>query len=234
MTDTLCPPAIAGRRAAWACTRKLELREFVPTDLDEVLQMHREPRLRAHLVDDYPLHEPAVARVFLWRLGEIYREHEGLGIWHATRLETLDDGAVRRSFAGWFNLMPMAEHPGEVELGSRLLPQAWGSGLALEGGELLLDHAFGTLGLERVWGICHPGNRSARTVLATMGFASRGVQLYDSVPASHYEIDLNAWRATRNSPRASRLRRVLRALQGGPAQPDAPHEPRPDLSRCRT
>ena len=233
MTETLARPAHAATSAAWACTDKLELREFIPSDLDEVIRMHREPRLRAHLVDDYPLHEPAVARMFLWRLGAIYREYEGLGIWHATRLETLADGAVRRSFAGWFNLMPMAENPGEVELGSRLLPQAWGSGLALEGGELLLDHAFGTLGLDRVWGICHPDNRSAQAVLATMGFVARGVELYDGVSASHFLIDLNAWQAARNSPRASRLRRVLRALQGGPAQPDAPHEPRSNPDRCR-
>src|SRR6185295_11578367 len=121
---------------AWARTRRLALREFGPQDHEALVRMHCEPRLRAHLVDDYPMHDAAVVRVFLERLARIYRRHEGLGIWHASLVE------AQPVFAGWFNLMPMAERPGEVEIGSRLRPQAWGRGLSLEGGELLLDHAF--------------------------------------------------------------------------------------------
>jgi RimJ/RimL family protein N-acetyltransferase len=208
----------AGTQAAaaalpWARSAKLELREFGTQDLDALVQMHCDARLRAHLVDDYPLHDRAVARVFLQRMADIYRRHPGLGIWHATRL------VPQREFAGWFNLMPMAERAGEVEIGSRLNPQAWGSGLALEGGELLLDHAFDSLGLARVWGICHPGNRSAQAVLATMGFAELGLAPYDGVQASHYRIELNAWRESRNTPRAIRLRKALRqcAARGAPS-----------------
>jgi RimJ/RimL family protein N-acetyltransferase len=189
---------------AWARTRRLALREFAANDLDALLQMHRDPRLRAHLVDDYPLHDPAVAQLFLERMAQIYRHHEGLGIWYASQLEP------QARFAGWFNLMPMAERPGEVEIGSRLVPQAWGSGLALEGGELLLDHAADRLGLARVWGICHPGNRSAQAVLATMGFTPVGLMPYDGGMACHYRIELNAWRELRNTPRGTRLRRALR------------------------
>jgi RimJ/RimL family protein N-acetyltransferase len=193
------------RELAWARTRRLVLREFAASDHDALVAMHSDPRLRAHLVDDYPLHQSAVVRVFLERIAQIYRRHEGLGIWHTTALEP------QARFAGWFNLMPMAERPGEVEIGSRLLPLAWGSGLGLEGGELLLDHAFDDLGLKHVWGICHPANRSAQAVLAALGFVPLGVMPYDGGQASHYRIDLNAWRVLRNTPRGTRLRRALRS-----------------------
>lgn len=219
-----CEGPTAAAPAAWIRTPRLELREFVAGDEALLVQMHSEPRLRALLVDDYPLHQPAVAGLFVERMAALYRAHPGLGIWHAQRIEREGGTVSRRSFAGWFNLMPMAERPGEVELGSRLLPQVWGSGLALEGGELLLDHAFGTLGLPRVWGICHPDNRSAQAVLATMGFSPLGIQPYDGVLAFHSQIDLNGWQAARNSPRASRLRRALRALHGGPANRDSTHD----------
>lgn len=195
------PPALA-----WARTRRLALREFAAHDFDALLSMHTDARLRAHLVDDYPLHEPAVARLFLERIATIYRRHEGLGIWHAEQIEP------QPRFVGWFNLMPMAERPGEVEIGSRLLPLAWGGGLALEGGEMLLDHAFDDLALPRVWGVCHPGNRSAQAVLMALGFDALGVMDYDGGPACHYQIGLNAWRALRNTPPATRMRRALRGL----------------------
>src|SRR5205085_12559676 len=92
---------------AWGRTRRLALREFADADRDPLVAMHQDVRLRAHLVDDYPLHEPAVARLFLARMAALYRRHEGLGIWHATRLDP------QPAFAGWFSLMPMAERPGE-------------------------------------------------------------------------------------------------------------------------
>lgn len=211
-------PSAPAPRLPWARSRRLALREFAAADHEALLAMHQEPRLRAHLVDDYPLHVGAVVRLFLQRLAGIYREHEGLGIWHASLLEP------EPSFAGWFNLMPMAERPGEVEIGSRLLPHAWGSGLALEGGELLLDHAFDDLGLPRVWGICHPVNRSAQAVMAALGFEPLGLLPYDGSMASHHRIDMNAWRALRNIPRGTRLRRALRSQAVSAGRAAHPHE----------
>jgi len=205
------PAAHDPRALPWARSPRLALREFDAADRAALLAMHRDPRLREHLVDDYPLHEDAVAALFLERLAQAYRTHEGLGIWHATSLQPAP------AFAGWFSLMPLAGRPGEVELGSRLLPSAWGSRLAFDGGELLLDHAFDRLGLQHVWGICHEGNRSALAVLAVLGFEPMGVMPYDGQPACHFRIGLNAWRRQRNTPRATRLRQALRPKASGRA-----------------
>ena len=204
--------------AAWARSRRLAFGEFGPDDAPALVEMHRDPRLRAQLVDDAPLDRPAVARAFVERIGAWYRRHEGLGIWRATLREP------GSAFVGWFSLMPVTGRPEEVEIGSRLLPARWGGGLAVEGGELLLDHAFDDLALPRVWGICHPANRAAQAVLGALGFDAVGVRPYDGAAASHHRIELNAWRALRNLPRATRLRQVLRRPQpaSGGAEPETP------------
>lgn len=217
-TTASAEPGAPAGALPWGRTRRLALREFGPGDHESLVQMHRDPRLRAFLVDDYPLHQREVVQVFLERMAALYRRHEGLGIWHTSLV------APQPAFVGWFNLMPMAEHPGEVEIGSRLLPAAWGSGLALEGGELMLEHAFERLGLARVWGICHPHNRSAQAVLDGLGFAPLGVMPYDGRPARHHVIELNAWRNLRNTPHGTRLRRALRARRTGTADAIDPIE----------
>jgi RimJ/RimL family protein N-acetyltransferase len=194
----------------WARSRRLLLREFGPADHAAILAMHRDAQLRALLVDDYPLDDPRVAQLFIERMAGIYRRHEGLGIWHAS---LPGPESASPEFAGWFNLMPMAEQPGEVEIGSRLLPQVWGRGLALEGGEMLLAHAFDDLALPRVWGTCHPDNRSAIVVLHALGFEPLGERPYDGKRALFFCIGLNAWRAARNTTGATRLRRALRATK---------------------
>jgi RimJ/RimL family protein N-acetyltransferase len=189
---------------AWLRSARLALAEFVPQDEEAVVAMHADERVRAHLIEDYPLHERRVAREFLRRLGPYYRRHEGLGIWHALLL-----GPAPTSI-GWFNLMPFPGRDGEVEIGGRLLPSTWGKGLAQEGGAMLLDYAFDRLGLARVWGTCHPDNRSAQGVLAALGFESMGRMPYEGTQAEHFMIRVNRWRELRDLSPSTRMRRALR------------------------
>lgn len=210
-SDTTHPGSRCGRGPGRS--RRLVLREFDEGDIADLAAMHADPRLRALLIDDHPLDRRYVCRCFVERIGRLYRADEGLGIWHAARSGPPSVDAP--SFVGWFSLMRMGAWPERIEIGSRLRPAAWGGGLAIEGGALLLDHAFGTLGLAEVWATCHPDNRSARAVLAALGFADLGEQPYDGRPARHHRLRLNAWRAARDIPVATRLRRALRAREAG-------------------
>jgi RimJ/RimL family protein N-acetyltransferase len=215
-------------------TARLRLREFAASDAMSLQSMHREPRVRELLVDDYPLDQAAVACHFIERLQVIYRDEPGLGIWHAQRLEAADPSAEREAraavdagelspevssfmlrprwhFCGWFNLMRMPDDPSRVEIGCRLRPEAWGTGLALEGGEALLRHAFGRLRLSAVWGICHPRHHAVRAVLRALGFVDRGVQLYDAQPAAHFSIDRAQSEVALATPLRERVRNAVRA-----------------------
>lgn len=204
--------------ALFAPQGRLRLRPFAAGDEADVVRLHAEPRVREYLVDDFPLHEPAQAARFVQRIQSYYVQHPGLGIWSAG---LTDDSAVPR-FVGWFGLMLMSAMPGEVELGSRLLPEAWGGGTAMDGCECLLEHAFGTLGCPRVWGACHPDNRSARMCLLALGMRAVEMAPYEGAQALYHCVLKDEWLGVREMPRQRRQRRAacqlapLRAKQTAP------------------
>lgn len=204
---------------------RLLLREFATADAADVQQLHADPRVRALLPDEQPLHEPRWAANFVACLADFYRRHEGLGIWRCA--VPLPSGGER--FAGWFSLMPMQPaadaaalgvQPGDVELGSRLLPEHWGSGLSLLGGETLLRHAFERQRVRAVWGVCHPDNHPARACLQALGFSPRGTARYEGQPSDHHALAAADWAALQPLSHRERLRRQRRAaapLNAAPA-----------------
>lgn len=216
-------------------TRRLRMRCFQPGDHARLVAMHREPRLRELLIDDFDLDQPARVWQFLQGLGHLQARLPGLGIWHTERWRPPDPGTLAQAqaavdsgelaqealqwlrdgswdFCGWFNLMPMPGHPQRVEIGCRLLPAAWGAGLVLDGGEALLDRAFGPLQLGEVWAACHPQHRSVQAVLATLGFAALGMAPYCGQPASLHCLQAADWRCVRQQPRRQRQRLAHHAL----------------------
>jgi RimJ/RimL family protein N-acetyltransferase len=180
---------------SWARTQRLALREFVPDDADAVVQMHLDPRVCAHLIDGLLPNEPALARRFIEDMAHIYRLYEGAGIWHATLLQP------QPAFVGFFSLMPVPGRPGEINVGARLIPDAWHRGLAVEGCGLLVDHAIERLGFERVWGSCSAENGKANAVVATLGFERVALEPGPGRTASHWRIDAAAWRQSRSEAR---------------------------------
>ena len=69
----------------WLASPRLRLREFAAHDLAELARMHRDPRVRALLVDDLALDDVTVAARFIGGMQTFYRQHEGTGIWCAER-----------------------------------------------------------------------------------------------------------------------------------------------------
>lgn len=194
---------------------RLQLREFTAADAADIQHLHADARVRALLPDAQPLHDAAWAQTFATCLGDFYRRHPGLGIW---RCDVTTPGGPQ--FAGWFSLMPLQASPGtaalgvqdgDAELGSRLLPAHWGSGLSLAGGEALLRHAFERLRLRAVWGICHPDNRSAAACLRALGFTLRGRAPYEGQLSEHHALDAATWQRVRHLSHRERLRRQRRA-----------------------
>ncbi len=192
--------------APWLRAGRVALREFTfaAGDAASVAELHARPEVRALLADAHPLHRPEVAERFVQRIEPFYRAHPGLGIWHAS---------TPAGFVGWFSLMPMAERAGAIELGSRLRPEAWGRGVALDGGEGLLDHAFGALAAPEVWAACDASNRGARLCLATLGFHAEGMAPYDGAAAAlHHRVSRATWQGWRQRARRERLRDAARRL----------------------
>lgn len=215
----------------WPASRRLRLREFTGLDVDELARMHADPRVRAQLVDDAPLHEGAAAARFIAGMQQFYRQHEGTGIWCAERAVPPDadslaearqahaDGEISDEFlalveapawrfCGWFSLVHVLGDEEEIEIGARLRPEAWGGTLALDGGEWLLQRAFGELGRARVFGYCAPANRSAAHCLRVLGFTPTGLAPYNGAQAAQFRLERAHWLHWHTQPRRERLRQV--------------------------
>ena len=226
------PPPFAD--PPWPASARLRLREFAAHDVGDLARMHRDPRVRAQLVDDLALDDAATASRFVAGLQEFYRRYQGHGIWCAERAVPPDADSLAEAqaahaagdigddllalvaapewrFCGWFSLVHVLDDPAEIEIGARLLPDAWGSALALDGGEWLLQRAFGEPRRERVFGYCDPANRSAAHCLRVLGFAPTGLAPYNGQQAAQFRLERAHWQDWHPLPRRERLRRARAA-----------------------
>jgi len=152
----------------WLETLRLELRGFVPADVDDLYRLDSDLRVAKYL-GGKPLSREEV-EANLGRIRKGYRANYGLGLWRAARR---DSGA----FIGWFCLKYVPKST-DVEVGYRLLPEAWGQGFATEGAEALVAYGFDDLGLYKIIGVTHPDNRASQRVLLKVGLVPRGFSRY--------------------------------------------------------
>jgi RimJ/RimL family protein N-acetyltransferase len=90
------------------------------------------------------------------------------------------------------------------EIGYWLGVPYWGLGYATEAARALIDHAFGTLGAERLEAGARVSNPASRRVLEKCGFQWTGVALLriralgSSAPVDRFQLDRGLWAALRS------------------------------------
>ena len=146
-------------------TRRLALRAFRPGDLEDLCRLDTDARVMRYIRDGKPASQPEVVAA-LPRICRYPRIYPGLGCWHARRRDT---GA----FIGWF-ILKYCGTSCDVEVGYRLLPEAWGRGFATEGATALVRYGFDTLELDRIIGVTHRDNLASQRVLMKSGLADAG------------------------------------------------------------
>lgn len=168
-------------------TRRMQLGGFAFRHVLDLLQLGREERVTRFLLDA-PVDSLDDAMGLVVWANRLYRDHPGLGLWH-----TLDRNG---RFLGLFSLTPSGA-AGDIAIGVRLLPAAWGRGYALEGGAALCAHAFDTLQLPALIAQCAPENRAVPPLLARLGFeeTTRGEQF--GRPARRFRLARGQWRGLR-------------------------------------
>jgi RimJ/RimL family protein N-acetyltransferase len=151
--------------APWLQTLRLDLREFVAGDLDDEYRLDSDPRVMRYISDGKPSTRDEVAAA-IKRMLRVYRLYPGLGTWRASRRDT---GA----YIGWFTLKYIPQTV-EVEVGYRLLHEAWGRGFATEGARELVRYGFENVGLDRIVGLTHRDNAASQRVLTKAGLRPFG------------------------------------------------------------
>ena len=165
--------AAKDRPAPWLETLRLELRAFVDDDFDDVYRLDSDPRVMKYIADGKPSTRDRVVerlRRFI-RYPTLYPD---LGAWRASRR---DSGA----FIRWFALNYVGKST-DIEVGYRLLPEAWGYGFATEGAKAIVDYGFDDLGLRRIIGVTHPANKASQRVLQNAGLEDEGWGRYYDRP----------------------------------------------------
>jgi RimJ/RimL family protein N-acetyltransferase len=155
---------------SWLQTLRLDLREFAAGDVEEIVRLDGDPRVMRYIGDGRTHTRDETVGYWFPRMRRVARLYADLGIWRASRRDT---GA----FVGWFSLK-YAGKSSDIEIGYRLVPEAWGQGYATEGAAAMRDYGFDDVGLERIIGVTHPGNRASQHVLAKIGMVDEGWGTY--------------------------------------------------------
>jgi RimJ/RimL family protein N-acetyltransferase len=150
--------------APWLETLRLEMRAFVAADLPDLARMNSDASVMRYVTGkpEQP-HETVAALRRAMRYTSLYPD---LGIWRTSRRDT---GA----FIGWFSLKYAGKSP-DIEIGYRMVPDAWGLGFATEGARALASYGFDDLDLDRIIGVTHRDNVASQRVLMKAGLKDVG------------------------------------------------------------
>jgi RimJ/RimL family protein N-acetyltransferase len=106
---------------------------------------------------------------------------------------------------------------GDPELGYWIGVPYWGRGYVTEAARALIDHAFGTLGCERLTSRARVSNPASRRVLEKCGFQWTGVSLIriralkSSAPVDCFRLDRGLWASLRSWGNAAQVARGPRS-----------------------
>jgi RimJ/RimL family protein N-acetyltransferase len=157
-------------------TPRLEIRPIEEPDLDALVELDGFAAVR-EAIDPFAEHIPDDP--------DARREYERRLVGRTDFL-----AAVQRSSGavlGWFQLEGDADRPGELELGYRLRPDAWGQGYATEGAAALLADALARPGVRRVYAHALLSNPGSLRVLEKIGMTYARPWEYRGLPGAEYE-----------------------------------------------
>lgn len=182
-------------------TERLALRQFVPSDLDALVELYNDADVMHFINNGQPVPREEVRGDLDHFLGW-HRRSDDRGFW----------AAIERSserFVGWFHFRPHeVDQPRVVEVGYRLHRSAWGRGLASEGTKALIDHGFATSDIDRVTAETMAVHTASRRVMEHAGM--RLVRTFQSdwpvrIPGDEhgdveYAIDRADWQGAAPTP----------------------------------
>lgn len=169
-------------------TERLILRPRAMADFEACLAMDRDPEVTRHIPG--PWHDPVHHAQFL-RERIAWAPGPGLGYWSIFPKER------PAHFVGWILLIPCNGTGPEIEIGWRLIRQAWGRGYAPEAARAVLVHAFETLGLPLIVADIAPLNTGSQRVAAKIGMTCMENGAHGGMPCKVYRMTAEAYRRRR-------------------------------------
>ncbi len=176
------------------CTDRLLLRPWRPDDRAPFVRLNADPVVMEFFPAPLSEHE---TDQLIERIDAHFARH-AFGLWAA---ESREHG----EFIGYIGLaVPsfQAAFTPCVEIGWRLASSCWGRGLAFEGAQAVVRHAFRTLDLPELVAFTVPANLRSRRVMEKLRMTSDPADDFDhpSLPEGHplcrhvlYRLTRDAW-----------------------------------------
>lgn len=147
-------------------TQRLLVRPRTMADFEDCLAMDRDIEVTKHIPG--PWHDPEQHEAFVrQRMQADY----GPGLGYGTVVDKLHSGR----FLGWILLIPADGTGPEIEIGWRLVREAWGRGYATEAAIPVVRHAFVTLKADRIVAEIAPRNAASLRVAQKLGLTDAGM-----------------------------------------------------------
>lgn len=147
-------------------TERLILRQRSYDDIDAMAAMDADPEVMRYVE---PIEDPLVHRAELMTWIPDGEDRPGMGGWSVFPRET------PQRYLGWIILYPLAGWDPDVEIGWRFVRDAWGHGYASEAAAAVMEHAFHTVGLDRIVAVLEPENDRSRRVCEKLGMTAAGI-----------------------------------------------------------
>jgi len=163
-------------------TDRLLLRTFNREDAGLIYQLNLDPEVTRYTLD--PVKDVNHAREILEKTILPQYALYNHGRW-AIHIKPGPD-RIANGFIGWCGLKTRPEMD-EIDLGYRLMKNAWGKGYATEAAYASLRHGFERLGLKRIVGRALPGNLASIRVLEKCGMTYIGQQVVEGLLHQTYE-----------------------------------------------
>jgi ribosomal-protein-alanine N-acetyltransferase len=142
-------------------TKRLTFRRLLPSDLDSLFALYRDPEIRRYFPEGTLSYEETKEELEWFLNG--HPEHPELGLWATIHKQT---GA----FIGRCGLLPWTiEGQAEVEVAYLLDKKYWRQGLGTEAAQGILDYGFEQLHLSRLICMIDPANLASQKVATAIG-----------------------------------------------------------------
>lgn len=165
-------------------TERLLIREILPTDLDEMFELHSDPEVHIFLGNKTVSSKEQTMEIINF-VRQKYIDN-GVGRWAIIDKKT-------NEFMGWTGLEFVTNetnnHKNYYDLGYRLIKRFWGQGIATESAFASLDYAFDKLNANEVYAMADCKNEGSNKILKNVGL--KFIKTFDLEEVKHnwYKIE---------------------------------------------
>ncbi|HEY3412950.1 MAG TPA: GNAT family N-acetyltransferase [Armatimonadota bacterium] len=163
-------------------TERLILRDFDPDDVDNLVALDADPEVRRYLDMPEPPTRHVVECVILPPILADAERRDGFGRW------IILEKARDFRFIGWIHFRRAKSDPDEIELGYRLIREAWGHGYATEASLALIEKGIREQGVTRISATALADNAASIRVMEKCGLTLENRFMYKDIPAVKYSL----------------------------------------------